>query len=278
MKKNSLIRALPYPALEAGNLSFSEGDYEVDAVTGKSNYSVEITHKISGVPFFEKLINDGVAKFGCFLSISKAGIRRLDLSDTDKQIVEWSRDILGETPKLLPVLLYTGDEKEYTLTKEDGVAKIWQGKKISLPKGARLARYNYLNVNSSEYGILRFKQEEKHPKGSFTVEANTEEGFYFNVKVAPDIFHFVQASGGKDKLRQAILTNAVARCFEILKNDYKETEDTNIEAYGNLKDLSAKLVDECDYDWNDERFDPSGIATQLYPIRIPDASDGEEDE
>ena len=278
MKASPIVHALPYPALEAGNLSFPTGEYKVSTQVGKDGYSVEVEHQISGAPFLESLIADGVAQFGCLFSIPKVGVRRLDLTDTKKQTICWDTSILGEPPKLRPVLLYTGAEREYKFTKKHGVAEIWQGKKALLPEGAKLARASFFNITSSEYHFLRFKNKPEYASGSFNVEANTEEGFYFNILAAQDVYDLVQNPGKDAALRLAVLTSAVSRCFEILKEKYREREDDSNESLSNLTILREKLNTEYGCDWNDEDFDPCLAASKLYPIQIPASAPYQENE
>ena len=276
IKSSPVVHALPYPALEAGNLSFPEGSYEPSVKMREDGCSAEIEHKISGASFIEKLIDDDKIGFYCLFSSPKSGIRKLHKTGMTGSI-KWENSIVGEPPKLRPILVYTGEDKEHIFTKECGVAELWHGKKIILPRGARLARGGFLNVNTSEYSFLRFEKGDFAP-GIFKVEANTEKGFYFTIRAAPDVFSFVQKHGIEDALRLGILTGVVAQCFSILKHEYKErAEDGN--EFGNLKILSAKLEQDYGCDWNDDDFDPMLAATTLYPLRVPSSGkENEEDE
>ena len=276
VKSSPIVHALPYPVLEAGNLSFPEGGYEPSVEMGKDGCSVTIEHKIFGAPFIENLIKEGVVEFYCLFSVPKSGIRKL-YKTKKKGKIEWEDSTVGESPKLRPILIYTGEDKEYEFTKECGVAELWQGRKAILPKGARLARGGFLNVKASEYHFLRFTKDETYDRGSFNVEASTEDGFYFKISAAPDVFNFVQKNGMDQPLRSTILTAVVAQCFSILKYKYKETDDNSNEGFSNLKILSANLEEEYGHDWNDEEFDPMKAATKLYPFKVP-SSGQEEDE
>jgi hypothetical protein len=268
IQSSPIVHALPYPVLEAGNLSFPEGNYEPIVKMCEDGCSVEITHQISGAPFIEKLIDKGLVEYCCLFSVPKSGIRRLYKTEVTGKI-EWVDTIVGESPKLRPILIYTGEDKKIKFTKECGVAELWLGKTITLPKGARLARGKFLNVNSSECQFLRFAKIPELPRGTFNVEANTEDGFYFMVKSSPDVFHFVQRPEMESALRSGLLTAVVAQCFSILKIDYNESDDNSIESFPNLKILSSKLMAEYGYDWNDEEFDPMLAATNLYPFQVP---------
>lgn len=279
MSSAAIIHTLPYPALEAGNLSYPDGKYEAAIKMGDDGRSVKITHKITNAPFLESLITEGTAQFGCYLSVPKVGVRQLHLCQPKKhgQEMKWEDEINAEAPKLRPVLLYTGNERKHSLTKKDGVAEIWQGKEISLPEGAKLARGDFLTINSTEYALLRPRLNEEYEPGTFNVKPDTEGGFYFAVDAAPDIFSLLQLKQDPS-LRQAILAAVVGQCFAILQKDYSEDDDNSIEDFPNLKVLRQKLQNELDCDWNDEGFDPLLAATRLYPVSISSPHDQEEEE
>ena len=266
IKSSHIVHALPYPALEAGNLSFPSGSYEPKVEIGQDGHSIEIEHNITGAPFIEKLIEEGVVGFYCLLSIPKSSVRELHKTDRSG-VIRWEKDIVSEPPKLRPILVYTGEDKEYTLTEKCGVAELWQGRTLTLPRGARLARGSFINVKASEYNLIHLKKSDEHNPGTIDVEVSTEGGFYFVVTAAPDIFNFVK-KGGNNSLRSSILTAIAARCFSILKDEYQENEDNSNDSFPNLKILSAKLEQEYGYDWNDENFDPMLAATKLYPFQV----------
>ena len=110
-------------------------------------------------------------------------------------------------------------------------------------------------------------------KGGFTVKANSNDGFYFSLEAAPDIFQFLQNPQGELALRKSILVHAVSQCLNILKSDYdasREDDETGQwEQYRNLKSLSDLLAEKNMGHWSDEDFDPVRVATGLYPIEIP---------
>ena len=269
VKSSNIVYALPYPALEAGNLSFPQGSYEPEVRMGDDGHSIEIEHRISGAPFIERLIEEGLVNFCCLFSVPKTGIRKLYNTEKVGEI-SWEKSVVGQPPRLRPLLVFAGKDRKFKLTKKCGVADLWQGKSITLPKGARLARGDFLDVNNSEYSFLRFSKGEgdEYKRGSFKVSPSNEDGFYFKIVAAPDVFDFVQKNGMDVALRAGILTGIVGQCFSILKYKYKETEDDSND-FPNLRTLSSKLESEYGSDWNDEKFDPMLAATTLYPLQIP---------
>ena len=276
-KSNSRVKSLPYPAIEDGNFSFPDGVYEVvPKPSGSSATKVALRHELKGASFVEKLIQNGEAQFACLVSVPKTGFRKLCRADSDEQEISWDLDIAGETPILGPVIVYVGDGiVGRKLTKRDGVAEIWQNRKIDVPKGARLARGRYLRPASTMQQLLKVQCSENLEKGSFTVKPNSNDGFYFALEAAPDIFQFLQNPQGELALRKSILVHAVSQCMNILKTDYdasREDDETGQwEQYRNLKSLSDLLADKNMGHWSDEDFDSVRVATELYPIEIPRA-------
>ena len=270
-KSTTIVHALPYPVLEAGNLSFPQGNYDPNVQMQDDGCSIEIEHRISGAAFIEKLIEEGVVQFCCLFSVPKTGVRIM-YQTKRKAIIQWESSIVGQPPRLRPMLVYTGNDKQYKLTKGCGVASLWQGKEITLPKGARLARGSFLDVNNSECSFLRFSKDKKLEQGICTVSPNHEDGFYFTIKAAPDVFNFIQKKGMDVALRSGILTGVVGQCFSILKYEYSDSND-DYQEFQNLKTLSAKLEKEFGEDWNSDNFDPMLTATTLYRFQVPNEGD-----
>ena len=278
---SSVVHSLPYPTIEEGNFSFPDGVYNIEHKVLETGSLARLMHKISGAHFFEKLIKEGQAKFGCLVSVPKTGYRKLLLSETVEQTVSWDFDIVGEPPMLRPLLLYVGDPLEHSFVDGDGVAKIWLNKSVLIPKGARLARGSFLRPNSSLAHLLILTKDPNLKKGSFKISVNTENGFDFKLEAATDIFIFLKGSGINLQLRRSILAHAVSRCLEILSTEYgaKSAEDDAIdgwEQYSNLVALSDWLMLQDMPHWSDDNFSPELVATQLYPLLISDQE--EEDE
>ena len=152
-KVSHLVRALPYPSIEAGNFSFPEGEYDVRFDTS-DGVSVELTHQIRNASFLQDLITRGKAKFGCLVSVPLTSYRKLNLSDSSKQIVKWELSVVGEPPMLCPVVVCL-EEIKHTFGQDDGVAEIWQHTEVVIPKGARLAR------GEIQKNIFLFKSADK---------------------------------------------------------------------------------------------------------------------
>ena len=274
-KAHSVVRSLPYPAVEVGNFSFSEGVYEVTA-RKKAMNRVALRHELRGAPFVENLVRKGEAKFACLVSVPKTGYRRMEMAEGPEQEIGWDLDVAGEPPILGPLVLYVGDDFHHRLTARDGVAAIWHGRKVVIPRGARLARERYLRPSAAIQNLLKVRLDGDMAAGSFVVRENSNDGFYFMLEAAPDVFRFLQNSQGEERLRGSILTHAVSQCFNILQRDYEE--DGQWEQHRNLVSLAEWLEGKGEKHWSDDDFDGALAATRIYSLRVPkDVVDEEEE-
>ena len=292
-RSNTATRMLPHPAIEDGNFSFPYGDYKVSHKPSENSSTEVILHhelEGEGTRFIQKLIEEDKAEFACLVSVPKTGYRQLHMSKTSEQKINWDLSVAGEPPQLEPVILYVdGNLQNGTWTEEHGVAELWLNQAIYIPKGARLARHRTLRPSSEIRHLLRAKCDDSMRQGTFTVSPNSNEGFYFSLIAAEDIYKFIQNPQGNSALRGSIVTHAVGECFHILKTDYGasdegEDEGNKWERHPNLVALSKWLENEgldrhwedkgIVHHWSEDGFDAVRVATELYPI---DSSTLEED-
>lgn len=271
------IRSLPYPTLEDNSLSYIDGAYEVSIAVNGKGAKVQLTHIIKGAPFIESALSKGTAKYGCLVSVPITGYRRLHLSDHPQQVVEVDAELVGEAPKLRPVILCVEDI-EHSFTKEDGVDEAWCHP-VKLTKGARLAAKGYYQQVASLVRMLQIKQDEKMEAGSLEVKASTESGFFFIARVAKDIYTYLQNPADNQPLYHSILTNIVTACFQILRTDYRSDPDEPEAGWKNFPDLRV-LIGELEErnlpTWDDEDFRPEWVATRMYPHVVQAFSEDEE--
>ena len=266
---------LPHPAIEDGNRSFPQGDYQVGhKPSGNSNTEIVLHHKLEGAPFIQSLIDQGDAEFACLMSVPKAGYRELRRSKSSEQKIDWNPDIAGKRPpELGPCILYVGEDLEGgTWVQEDGVAEIWVNQGIYIPRGARLAKGRNLRPKLEEL-LIRAKYSEKMEPGTFTVVADASDDFHFILRAAKDIFDFIQIDNSP--LRDSIVTHAVSECFHILKTEYNASnESKEWKHHPNLVALSELLKNRgIDGHWSEDGFDAATAATELYPIKLNISAD-----
>lgn len=269
-----LVRSLPYPAIEDGNLSYPNGEYLVETTPQQDGVSVLLNHAVKGADFLERVISAGKAKYGCLVSVPLTGYRKLHLSDDARQRVEWNMDVVGEPPMLRPILISVA-EIYCTLGPSDGVAEAWQGREIKIPRGARLALKSYLRPNSSLHHLLQVENDTSLRDGCFEVKPCQEDGFYFKVHAASDLFPFLQNASGHEAHRKSVLTHVASRCLEILARDYSSQDeegedDSKWKSFRNLEALANELAKYELPIWDENGFAADKVATRLYPHRPPE--------
>lgn len=275
----SVIHALPYPCVESGNISFPDGEYDVDVHSLASGTSIQVTHKLENTPFIEGLLQTGRAKYGCLLAVPVTGYRKLSLSSEKVHEISWDIGILGEPPIIRPVVL-SSESFEHKFSSSDGVAQIWVGKKITIPKGARLARGPYLRSDSSLQSLLNIQEEDTLEDGSFTVASNIDGGFTFDVKVATDVYKFLSNSSLDPRLYQSIGAHMASMVFVILKEEqgYEDDGSKKWEEHSNLKMLSGILEEKGLPHWADTEHgikQADEISLNLHPLLLPDMPEDE---
>ncbi len=267
---SGIVRAFPYPVLEDGNLSFKNGSYDVK-LKSKSDTSIILEHQLENAYLLENLISQKKAEYGCLVAIPRANYRKLHLSSDSLQTIAWEPSIVAEPPMFKPIIVCT---KAYRckLSEKDGIAAEWAGVSIFIPKGARLALKRFFRHNGNIAGLLNPRLDSSFLPGSFQVEACDEEGFSFNVKMARDLYHFIQSPAAHSKQRRSIIIHIVSRCFEILANDYGRdnvTGEPRWQQFNNLKSLVAVLKDKNLSIWDEDDFAADKVATQYIPHVIP---------
>ena len=290
-KPNTSARILPHPAIEDGNFSFPEGDYQVShEPSGNSDTEVVLHHTLKGARFIQKLIDQGKAKFVCLVSVPKTGYRKLHMSKDSKQKISWDPEVAGKHPFLIPSILYVGEDLEGgTWAEEDGVAAIWLNQEIYIPRGARLAIGRSMK-HKLEAWLLQIEPDPTMKPGTFSVletASDSSDGFYFTLKAAKDIFDFIQID--HSALRGSIITHAVTACFHILQTRYdapdvdqemngdeesEEVSPNEWKHFPNLVALSELLKNKGLPHWSEKGFDAVKVTTELYPIKLNDSADG----
>ena len=179
--------------------------------------------------------------------------------------------VVGEPPMLRPVIVSV-TAISCKLGQDDGVAEAWQGREVAIPKGARLALKSYLRPTASLQHLLHVEIAPDFPDGSFEVKPCEEEGFYFKVYAAADLFPFLQNASEHENHRRSVLTHVVCRCLEILARDYSEQDeegedDLKWKSFRNLEALAGELEKRDLPIWDEDGFSSDKVATRLYPHR-----------
>lgn len=269
---SNAVRTQSFPVLEAGNISFPEGVYSVGFSPGSDRRSFTLNHRLRGAPLILRLLEEGRACYVCAVSSPRSSYRRTYSSDTPEQHISWDKDDLGEAPQFTPMIV-SRESGDLTLDKDrDGLHDIWNGHRLPLVAGQKLAVGQVVHLNASVLQLLSLHADENLPSGVFVVDGNEEDGFYFHVRVSQDLHRFLRY-GDKDPSRRNIMTHIVSACFSLLRREYASEDDEG--GWRSFRSLAA-LADTLDGrglpHWADDEFRPEEVATCLYPHVFSDPS------
>ena len=269
---SSSSRAFAWPVLEVGNGSYSDGVYSVISEDHERGKSLLLKHKVQGAPLIERWMASGLTSFVCSVAAPRSMYRRLHISDKPEQLVEWSKDDLGEYPMFTPLIVVRESIIHVADSTADGLSLLWNGAELRLPKGARLAVGATFKLQSGINGMLDFNLGEELGPGQYRVEPSSEEGFKFKVYLASNLYDHLRYRRG-DLAGMNIMTGVVSAAFNILQRDYHkdegEDDGESWRSFRNLVGLAALLSEHGLGHWSDEQFKPEMAATGLYPHKLP---------
>lgn len=268
-------RGFPWPVLEQGNSSFPDGVYAVSLEHKERGKSFKLTHEIEGAALISQWIADGGVKFVCAVASPVSAYRRLCVSESPIQLVEWDPDDLGEPPKFTPMIVAARDFTHTINSRTDGASRLWDGKRVELAKGARVAVFPTFGLQSGMLGLLEFCPDSDLESGLFRVEPSTEDGFKFKVYLAEDLFAYLHTGGQRQSPAGAnIMTHVVSAALNHLKNRYAvDNDDDGWSSHPNLRALADHLDAMGLPHWSSEDFNAEKAATTLHPHKIPPAED-----
>ena len=272
---SEIVRSFPYPVLEEGNLSFPEGEY-FPLIKLENDCTATISHKVENAPLINSFLGKGTAAYCCAVSIPKTGYRKLFNSNDPNQKIEWESEWVGEPPVLRPCIVCV-EEIIQKLNEADGVHNMWIDKETTFQKGAKLAIGPDYRPKSSMESLLSFSNDEELEPGKMRIETCSDQGFYFNVKVASDLYYFLNNPGGDERNKhcRSIKIHAASSCFSRLAREYNperkdEDSDETWRSYSNLLALAGEMEKNKLPLWDEPGFRPEEAATALYPHLIPD--------
>lgn len=261
-------RVFAWPVLEAGNGSYPQGAYTVRLAQGQPGRSFHLTHEVTGAGLIESWLAAGKILFVCAVASPISAYRTTQYSATANQEVSWDPDDLGEHPKFTPVLVSSCSFEHTISANSDGVVPQWNGIKVRLQRGSRIAVCPTFQLRSGLIGLFDFRLEEAFLYGRFKVEPSTEEGFRFKVYLAKNLFEYLQYQR-QEASKANIMTHIVSSALSHLKSNYAEDdEDEGWRSFSGLRSLATYLRSEGLGHWSDDNFDPEFVATSLYPHRV----------
>lgn len=268
----SAIRVLPWPVLEVGNLAFPEGSYSISVDYRKvkdPGKSLSLTHAIESAPLISRWAGEGKLQFACAVAAPISAYRALVASSEPTQTLRWNPDDIGAHPVFTPMVVARAEIEHRVDSKRDGVAPLWNGHMLRLPKGAKVAIGPTFALTSGLLGLLDFSLEEKLQAGQFRIDPSQEHGFKFKVRLAGDLYGYLRG-GRREQTGANIMTHIVSSALGRLASKYaKDDGEEGWRSYPNLVALAALLEAREIPHWSDENFDPAQAATTLHPHRLP---------
>ena len=269
----SSSRAFPWPVLETGNSSYENGIYSVVCEDNKPGESFLLRHSVQNAPLLQKWAESKRLTFVCTVASPRSMYRTLQVSLVPEHLVKWDTTDLGEHPMFTPILV-TRDEIAHVVDAEtDGLNRIWHGKELFLPKGARVAVGPTFKFQSGISGLLDFNLDENLAPGQFRVEDSSEDGFKFKVHLATDLHEHLH-SHRQELVGRNIMAHIVSAALGILKRNYTtDNEEEGWKSSHNLLGLAELLEEKGLGHWADDEFRPEQAATCLYPHKLPGGND-----
>lgn len=169
-------RAVPWPVLEAGNGSFVGGVYRVSLRRRGAGRSFSLIHDVENAALITNWIREGKVKFVCTVAAPVSAYRKVHVSVSSEQEIEWQPDDLGSHPLFTPMIVTARDLRHEVDAARDGLDPLWHGKVLSLYKGSRVAICSTFALQSGLFGLLDFRLRKDFAPGRFKVEPSHEEG------------------------------------------------------------------------------------------------------
>ena len=263
-----VTRAFPWPVLEAGNGSFTNGIYSVSLNHEKQGRSFSLTHEVEGAELITNWIEARKVRFVCSVATPLSAYRELHVSDEPTHIVEWEPQDLGSHPLFTPMIV-SGVPIEHSVDADrDDLDSLWDRRQLLLPKGAKVVMGPTFALQSGLSGLLDFVLNENFGPGRFRVEPIQEEGFKFRVHLSKNLHDYLRYRR-QEVAGSNIMTHIVSAALTRLKEEYSEDngEEEWEELFPNLRALAELLKEKQLPHWSDENFRPEFVATGLYPHR-----------
>ena len=210
-------------------------------------------------------------EFVCGVAAPRSMYRILHKSKSPEQLITWRQEELGEYPMFTPVIVVSSEIRHTANAASDGLNRIWDGRDLILPRGARVVVGNTFKFKTGITGLLDFNLDENLSPGQFEVTDTTEDGFKFKVRLAPDLYRHLMHR--RDELAgKNIMVNVVTAAFALLREKWSDDDESEGEGWQSFRNLVglAELLEQKQLPfWADDNFRPERVATSLYPHTLP---------
>ena len=262
-------RAFHWPVLESGNGSFENGVYSVVCEDKERGKSFFLEHEVRGAPLIEKWMQADKLIFVCTVASPRSMYRALHKARDPKQVIEWEQENLGDFPTFTPMMVTRHEICHVADSSADGLSRIWNGKELLLPRGARVAVGPTFRFQTGISGLLDFNLDPALESGRFRVEPSLVDGFKFKVYLAPDLHKYLQYQRN-EATGMNVMVHIVSAALAYLRQDYsKDNGKEGWRSYPPLVGLADMLQQKGLPHWSHDDFKPEVVATDLYPHKLP---------
>lgn len=268
----SSTRVFQWPVLESGNGSFENGVYSVVCEDKERGKSFFLEHNVQGSSLIESWIHAENLIFVCTVAAPCSMYRALHKSQDRRQLIAWDQEDLGEFPIFTPMMVARREIHHVADSSADGLSRIWDGKELLLPRGARVAVGPTFKFQSGITGLLDFNLDENLEGGRFRIEPSSENGFTFKIYLARNLYDYLRYHR-REPAGRNIMVHIVSAALVRLHQDYSRDDgEEGWKSFPNLVGLADMLKQKELGHWADEDFRPEVVATDLYPHKLPTES------
>lgn len=286
-----------HPILSPATLNYRE-DCGYSAVQERRNEGepvLLVRHTVTGEKCLVKdLLRSGHAKAMCTVVAPWAMYRKTFLSEAPPGLSSTGEKVLVvqripvhtdefEPPiKMQPAIVIVDPPPPIVLGEEHGVDELWHGAEIVFEKGAILTDHPWWETQLGESILKVVKAHEEELKaGSYEVNLVPEQGFFFQMKVSPDLYESMRHPGSTaaNAHVQSLYAAALSEGFVLLRRDYRDPDEW--QNYSNLRSLHAHLKQQnlpVWYEGADADFRPNQIVAVLAPHEIFNTAEPESDQ
>ena len=228
-----------------------------------------LDHEVDGAPLIERWIQADKLTFVCTVAAPRSMYRALHKAYSPRQTIGWEQSNLGDFPMFTPMIVARHEIHHVANSGIDGLSRIWDGKELALPKGARVAVGPTFRFQSGISGLLDFNLDTELDNGRFKVEPSSEDGFKFKVYLATDLYNHLRYKRD-EPAGMNVMVHIVSAALACLRHDYASDDgEEGWRSFRNLVGLADLLLQESLPHWTDEDFRPEVVATGLYPHKLP---------
>lgn len=266
------------PILSGDRLDYVSGSYNPILEKSNSIASKTVNHKVYGNNLVFRLLNDSRLSFASEVSSPYSTYRKLDFVPSNgntefMQVVTWNPEDVIPPIYIRPMIIYTdNNELKIKLSQNDGVHQLWYNNEVTLIRGSILALDNFWRTSNTLQSLFRLVQDNNMNKGTFKIEENTGEGYFFEIHVDQEFYNWIRGVGGSTQQRETLYSGILAQAFSYLRCRYKEDDD-EWRKHSTLVSLDNKLWVEANKSWYSDNFHADEVATSMKPIKFEQGID-----